>query len=127
MSFFIFTLGVLSVWRLTHLLHAEDGPWDLLVQLRSRAGHGLWGDLLDCFYCLSLWIAVPFALLIGGNWRQRIFLWLPLSAGAIIVNRIAAIEQGGPTVQYFEDQEESDVVLRTEEAKVPRKDGRSNS
>ncbi len=24
-------LGTLSVWRLTHLLHNEDGPWDLVI------------------------------------------------------------------------------------------------
>ncbi len=126
MSIFIFVLGVLSVWRLTHLLSAEDGPWDILVRLRSRAGHGVLGGLLDCFYCLSLWIAVPFALLIGSNWRQRILLWLSLSAGAILVNRIASLERGSPPVQYFEDQEEPDVLLRREEAKVQRKDAGSN-
>ena len=27
---------------------------------RGLAGSGVWGGLLDCFYCLSLWIAIPF-------------------------------------------------------------------
>lgn len=115
-------LGVLSVWRLAHLFYAEDGPWDLLVWFRSRAGYGVFGSLLDCFFCLSLWIAVPFVFLIGGNWRQRILLWPALSAGAILINRIASPEQRASTVQYFEDEEEQHVVLRPEEKKIPRTD-----
>jgi len=122
MSFFIFILGVLSVWRLTHLIYAEDGPWELLVQLRSRAGHGFWGGLLDCFYCLSLWIAIPFAFLIGGTWRERLLLWLSFSAGAILVDRVASPQQGSSKVHYFEDQEEHDVMLRPEGANIPRTD-----
>ena len=114
-------LGVLGVWRLTHLLHAEDGPWDLLVHLRSRAGHGFFGGLLDCFYCLSLWIAVPFAFFIGGTWRQRGLLWLALSAGAILIERVTSREQAEFGVQYFEEKESTDVVLRTEET-LPQKD-----
>jgi Protein of unknown function (DUF1360) len=117
-------LGALSVWRLTHLLYAEDGPWDLLVRLRSRAGHGIWGGLLDCFYCLSLWMAVPFAVLIGGNWRERILLSLALSGAAILMERITSRDQDGSRVHYFEDKEESDVVLRTEKGNTPGKDVR---
>src|ERR1700721_1770827 len=56
-----FILSVLCVWRVTHLLQAEDGPADLLVRLRRMAGRGFAGKLLDCFYCLSLWVAFPLA------------------------------------------------------------------
>ena len=45
-----FSLGTLCVWRITHLLDAEDGPWDVVVRLRRRAAEGFWGQLLDCFY-----------------------------------------------------------------------------
>src|SRR2546426_7890642 len=111
MSFFIFMLGLLSVWRLTHLIYAEDGPWELLVQLRSRAGHGFWGGLLDCFYCLSLWIAIPFAFLIGGTWRERLLLWLSFSAGAIFVDRAASPPLGSSQGPYLEDQGEPHVMI----------------
>jgi hypothetical protein len=77
------TLAILAVWRVTHLLNAEDGPFDLIVELRRRAGDGFWGPLLDCFYCLSLWVALPVALLSGRPWRERLLLWPGLSAGAI--------------------------------------------
>jgi hypothetical protein len=85
-------LGVLVVWRVTHLLAAEDGPWDIVIRLRQRAGAGVWGRLLDCFYCLSLWIAAPLALLLGGGWAERLLLWPALSAGAILVQRVTMRE-----------------------------------
>ena len=66
MRFYWLPVGVLCVWRLTYLFYAEDGPWDLLARLRRAAGDGFWGGLLDCFYCLSLWISTPFAYLLGG-------------------------------------------------------------
>ena len=68
-----FILGLLTVWRITHLLHAEDGPWDIVVRLRRAAGNGFWGKLLDCFYCLSLWSAVPLALLLGRTWWNALY------------------------------------------------------
>ena len=39
------------------------------------------GDLLDCFYCLSIWVAIPFACLMGNSYRGMFFLWLGFSAG----------------------------------------------
>ena len=30
-------VSLLAVWRVTHLLHVESGPWDLLAALRRRA------------------------------------------------------------------------------------------
>ena len=86
--FYLLVVGVLGVWRVTHLLQAEDGPWEFVVRLRSHAGNGTWGRLLDCFYCLSLWIALPFAWLCGDGWVERLLLWPALSAGAIFVERI---------------------------------------
>ncbi|HEY6253110.1 MAG TPA: DUF1360 domain-containing protein [Candidatus Angelobacter sp.] len=85
---FEFILGALAVWRITHLLAAEDGPFNLIAGIRHQAGSGFWGTLLDCFYCLSIWIAVPFALLLARPWKQRLLLWLALSAAAIVVNRV---------------------------------------
>ena len=87
MSFYRFILGLLAVWRITHLLQAEDGPWDVVVRFRRAAGNGFWGKLLDCFYCLSLWVAAPLAFLIGESWRERALLWPSLSAGASLLEQ----------------------------------------
>jgi hypothetical protein len=47
-----FLLATLATWRVTHLLVEEDGPADVVVRLRRRAGSSWAGDLLDCFYYL---------------------------------------------------------------------------
>jgi hypothetical protein len=114
MTFYWLLLGILSVWRVTHLLYAEDGPWDLLVRLRQRAGEGVWGKLLDCFYCLSLWIGLPFALLIGEGWKDRFMLWLSLSGGAILLQRLAYPAEIPLPAPFVEDKEQDHGVLRTE-------------
>ena len=106
MQFYWLALGILSVWRVTHLLNAEDGPWDFVVRLRRRAGTGFWASLLDCFYCLSLWIAVPLAYFIGRRWFERLLLWLALSAGAILVERVVP-ERPAASPFYSEDQEDT--------------------
>jgi hypothetical protein len=93
-DFYLLILGILAVWSLTNLLVAEDGPWDAVVRLRGRAGAGLWGRLLDCFHCLSWWIAAPLALILGTGWRQRLLLWPALSAGAILLERATSPERG---------------------------------
>lgn len=84
---FELAVGVLVVWRITHLIQAEDGPWDVVVRLRARAGNGWVGQAMDCFYCLSLWIALPLAALLGANWLQQLLLWPALSGGAILLER----------------------------------------
>ena len=85
MRFYWLVLGVLSVWRITHLFQAEDGPWNLLVKFRRLFGDGIVGSLLDCFYCLSLWVAIPFAWWLGESWKERVLLWLALSGAAILL------------------------------------------
>lgn len=112
MSFYWFLLGVLCVWRLTHLLVAEDGPWRSIARLRAAAAGGFWGGLLDCFYCLSLWIAVPLALLIGETLFERAFLWPALSGAAILLERATALPEHTAPAAYLEDKENTDGMLR---------------
>jgi hypothetical protein len=90
--YYTFTLIVLAVWRLTHLLNAESGPSQLLIRFRERVGSGFWGELLGCFYCLSLWVAVPFALLSGRDWTEKLLLWPALSGAAILLERATSRE-----------------------------------
>jgi hypothetical protein len=106
-------IGALAVWRATHLLAAEDGPWQLLARLRRWAGERLAGQLLECFYCLSLWIAAPVACLIGVGWTERALLWLALSGAAILAERVT---DPAPPAAYREDPEDDDAMLRKESA-----------
>jgi hypothetical protein len=103
-------LATLCVWRITHLLQAEDGPWDLVVRLRRAAGEGFAGRLLDCFYCLSLWISAPFAGGCGETWRERLLLWPALSAAAIFLERLTAPHIGPPPALFIEDKLEDKEV-----------------
>ena len=121
MRFYWLVVGTLCVWRITHLLYAEDGPWNVMVRLRKRAGVGFWGSLLDCFYCLSLWIALPFALLIGQGWKEQLMLWPALSGGASLLERATSREASAPLATYFEDKEGKDVMLREESGTISRK------
>ena len=87
----IYSLGiaVLAVWRITHLFAEEDGPFQLVARLRKKLGAGFWGSLMDCFNCLSLWVALPFAAVSAGALKQRMILWPALSGAAILLNRLA--------------------------------------
>lgn len=80
-----FVLCTLAVWRITHLLSQEDGPFDLVIKFRKLFGHGFFGNLLDCFYCLSLWISVPFTFLLSHKWIDGIVIWLALSGAASLL------------------------------------------
>lgn len=85
-------VSCLAVWRITHLLAEEDGPWDMVIRLRQRI-HSAWlGNVLDCFYCLSIWVAIPFATWTGKAWMDRAILWPAISGAAILLERITRQE-----------------------------------
>ncbi|HEU4552060.1 MAG TPA: hypothetical protein VFS25_04465 [Chitinophaga sp.] len=92
MHIYFFILCILAVWRITHLLQAEDGPFDVVFWLRKKAGAGFFGSLLDCFYCLSIWIALPFAAWLGAGWQEKLLLWPALSGAAILLEKLASRE-----------------------------------
>ena len=81
-----------AVWRLTRLLHAEDGPWNLARAWRERIAAGPLARAVGCFNCLSLWVAVPFAVWIAdlaGAWPVVLAVWPALSGAAILIERVA--------------------------------------
>lgn len=90
---FRFVISALAVWRLTHLLAAEDGPWNVIVAIRRRLGNSIWGSLMDCFNCLSIWISMPFAFYVQDRWLSRMIAWLALSGLASLANRMGAREE----------------------------------
>mgnify|MGYP001038194159 CR=1 FL=1 len=102
--YYTLTLTIFAVWRLTHMLNAEDGPSHLLSRFRATLGSGFWGELVDCFYCLSLWVAAPFALLLGNDWGEKLLLWPALSGAAILLERATSRE----LPMYTEDPSEQE-------------------
>ncbi|HVZ96636.1 MAG TPA: hypothetical protein VG847_07160 [Chitinophagaceae bacterium] len=99
----IFTL---AVWRITHLLSKEDGPFNIIFKFRQAVGAGFLGSLLDCFYCTSVWVSFPFGLWMGGRWQEKLICWIALSGAACLAERIT--DKGGNDHEssiYFEDKE----------------------
>jgi hypothetical protein len=105
MNFYWLLLGVLSTWRITHFVQAEDGPRQIMVRFRGAMGNGFFGKLLDCFLCTSLWIAIPFACLLGTGILHGVLLWLSFSAGAILLQRLTIRDSASPLPFYTEDKE----------------------
>jgi len=104
-------LATLSVWRVTHLVIAEAGPWNIMGRLRARAGTGVVGQLLDCFYCTSLWVSAPAAWVAASagasaprpDVRELGLLWLALSGGAILLERATSRRDQSSAAAYQED------------------------
>jgi hypothetical protein len=84
-----FVLAVLATWRVTHLLANEDGPADIIVRFRALLGNSLAGKMMDCFNCLSIWIAAPAALFVSLKPLEWLMSWLALSGGACLLERLA--------------------------------------
>jgi hypothetical protein len=99
-----FAFFAVATWRVTHLLVDEDGPADVVLRMRRRAGSSALGQVMDCFYCASLWVALPFAVELmrepspnvpwwrGGTSRRMLSLesvatWCALSGAACLLER----------------------------------------
>jgi len=107
----------LATWRITHLLAREDGPGDILARVRARLGNGMMGKLMDCFDCLSIWVAVPMSCL---AWKKnRLLVALGISGAAcilqkaiqepVLIQKLAEIPKGGS----------NDGMLRPETSSSP--------
>jgi hypothetical protein len=94
-------------------LAREDGPADLIARVRAALGASPLGKLLDCFQCLSLWVAAPLALWIAAEPVDACVVWLAVSGAACLCERL-----GPPDVVVQPlpepNQGGADGVLRTE-------------
>jgi hypothetical protein len=101
-----FGVASLATWRLTHLLAEEDGPGDVVVRVRAGLGDSPAGQLMDCFYCLSVWVAAPVSLVVSRRSRNQPLTWLGLSAAACLIERLTG-------------SAETSVEYRSEDERVP--------
>lgn len=106
-------LGTLATWRVSHLLSSEDGPAQIVARVRGRLGSGEFGQLMDCFQCLSVWAALPIAASVGGRRRDRILIWLAISGAACLVERSSDAVSALPEIIYTTQTGGTDDVLRT--------------
>jgi hypothetical protein len=89
-----FAVASLATWRVTHLLAEEDGPADVVLRLRERADTSELGSLMDCFGCLSFWVAAPLSPLVGGRRYDLPLVWLALSGAACLLERATQARAG---------------------------------
>jgi len=81
-------LSVLATWRVTHLLANEDGPGGIIFKARVRLGNGMVGSLMDCFNCLSFWVAAPAAFFLTSDLFSWIVAWLAISGAACLLEQM---------------------------------------
>lgn len=97
-------LLVFATWRITSLIKDEDGPYEIFYKFRESIGlteayennqrilisnGSLLADIVQCFWCLSIWtgygialLAVMFGLI---NANEFVFYGLALSAISILI------------------------------------------
>jgi hypothetical protein len=109
---FAFLLAVLATWRLSHLLASEDGPGDVVFHLRKYLANSFFGRLMDCFGCVSLWVAAPLALFVTTRPLEIFVAWLALSGGAMLLEGLRPEPAIVQQVQESLEGEQSDGVLR---------------
>lgn len=81
-----FVLVTLAVYRLTCLIVAEDGPFDVFARIRGRIDpeQKTWvGRGIRCSLCVSFWLSL-LALALGGSWLE----WLAVAGAAHMLIRI---------------------------------------
>ncbi len=92
-------LIALATWRVSSLLVFEEGPFMLLVKMRSLLGvyydeyskpqgKNVIARALTCVWCSSIWVALGFTVLYFYGLAFWIAMPFALSAAAIIIERI---------------------------------------
>ncbi len=84
-----FFLATLVTWRVCHLLASEDGPAGVVARLRLQLGDSVFGQLVDCFGCLSVWVAIPLAFFVSEGPLNLVMTWLALSGAAFLLERMS--------------------------------------
>jgi hypothetical protein len=94
-------LASAAVWRITHLLQVEDGPFAIFERARVGLRRASLAGAVDCFYCLSLWVAAPFAVALARSLWEFVLTLFALSAFAILLNHFVA--RADSRAIYFEE------------------------
>ena len=109
---FRFTLAVLATWRISHLVAFEDGPGEIVARLRRRAPAGL-RRMLDCIYCLSMWVSAPAALWVTRDPLDWFVTTLAVSGAACVVERLGDRPVVIRPLDAVDEREDADELLRT--------------
>lgn len=87
----LFVVLSLAVWRVSRIIVAEDGPFDLLAKMRSRFEidkQRTWiARGLMCVACISFWLGLIVAVAVFGLSAESVAYGLALSAVSVILLR----------------------------------------
>lgn len=90
---FVFVVALLGVYRLSHMIAMEDGPFDMFATMRDAIGQASWvGRGLHCPLCISFWLSLSmlgwlsFVGLIGAPYH--LLVWLGLAGGCLVLHRL---------------------------------------
>lgn len=89
-------IAILANYRLARMLATEDGPFDAFSRFQEWAGGSkTWvGRGLACPFCVGYWTALPLALIVisllpmSPDWRMVVLLWLAISGGQTIIQKV---------------------------------------
>ena len=90
-----FTLSVLAVYRVSYMIANEDGPLDMFVFVREKAGQKNWiGRGLNCVLCISVWLSIIPAVAmvrdIGffrSSFETIILYWFAIAGGVLVIHK----------------------------------------
>lgn len=92
---FVFLLAVLAVYRLSHMVALEDGPFDVFANLREKTGQTDWiGRGLHCALCISFWLSGFFGVvwlwLLTGIVQSpySTLFWLGTAGGCLVLHKL---------------------------------------
>lgn len=89
-----FILAVLGSWRLCRFIIEDAGPLNVFGWLRDKIGTegipraGSLADLMGCYYCLSMYTSIPFAVWLATSIQEFLVYCLAISAGVAGINVI---------------------------------------
>jgi hypothetical protein len=97
----------------------------LVARFRALLGDSLAGKLMDCFYCLSIWIAAPAALFVSRRPLDWMMTWLAISGAASLLEKLVKDPVAMQPTQQPR-QGEIDDVLRIEADAIEGQFGAGN-
>jgi hypothetical protein len=92
-------LAILACYRVSELIAIDDGPYKVFSRLRQGLGRraaleqrwnkeGVWSnlaELVQCPYCIGVWVAALFALLLAGDVKEFLLMWLGIAGGQSVL------------------------------------------
>lgn len=81
-----------AVWRVTHILFQEKGPFEIFEKMRNLMVNLEWNPTF-CFKCTSVWVALILTAFLGLTLPMYILTAFAASGMAILIRLIIEQEE----------------------------------